>query len=84
MTLPTSFLPDEDPGRPDDPGCSCRSALPTSQTLAVLEKVRQVYQKDPAVDYVFHHHRFRQRRLRPEPGSAFVRLRTSSCATPTT
>ncbi|MDI7776473.1 efflux RND transporter permease subunit [Asticcacaulis sp. EMRT-3] len=52
ITLPTSFLPDEDQGM-----LTTIVQLPvgstTAQTLQVLDKVQAVYQKDKAVQYVF-------------------------------
>ena len=52
VTLPTSFLPDEDQGL-----LTTIVQLPvgstTAQTQAVLDQVQHVYQKDKAVEYVF-------------------------------
>ncbi len=52
MTLPTSFLPDEDQGL-----LTTIVQLPvgstTDQTTKVLDQVQKVYQKDKAVQYVF-------------------------------
>ncbi|WP_443751174.1 efflux RND transporter permease subunit [Asticcacaulis solisilvae] len=52
MTLPTSFLPDEDQGL-----LTTIVQLPvgstTDQTTKVLGQVQKVYQKDPAVQFVF-------------------------------
>ena len=51
MTLPTSFLPDEDQG-----ALMTQVQLPvgstTDRTVAVLKQVQEIYQKDPAVKYV--------------------------------
>ena len=52
ITLPTSFLPDEDQGM-----LTTIVQLPvgstTSETLKVLDQVQAHYQKDKAVEYVF-------------------------------
>ncbi len=77
LTLPTSFLPDEDQG-----GLMTQVQLPvgstTDKTLAVLEQVRQVYQKDPAVAYVFTITGFGQAGSGSNQGMAFVRLKDFS------
>ncbi len=74
ITLPTSFLPDEDQG-----ALMTQVQLPvgstTNKTLAVLDKVQAVYEKDPAVDYVFTIVGFGSAGGGENQGMAFVRLK---------
>ncbi len=74
MTLPTSFLPDEDQG-----ALMTQVQLPvgstTDKTVAVLKQVQEIYQKDPAVKYVFTVAGFGGAGAGGNQGMAFVRLK---------
>ena len=74
MTLPTSFLPDEDQG-----ALMTQVQLPvgstTDKTVAMLKQVQQTYQKDPAVQYVFTVAGFGGAGSGGNQGMAFVRLK---------
>jgi HAE1 family hydrophobic/amphiphilic exporter-1/multidrug efflux pump len=74
MTLPTSFLPDEDQG-----ALRTQVQLPvgstTDKTVAVLKQVQDIYQKDPAVNYVFTVAGFGGSGAGGNQGMAFVRLK---------
>ncbi len=74
MTLPTSFLPDEDQG-----ALMTQVQLPvgstTDKTVAMLKQVQDVYQKDPAVNYVFTIAGFGGAGAGGNQGMAFVRLK---------
>jgi len=74
MTLPTSFLPDEDQG-----ALRTQVQLPvgstTDKTVAVLKQVQDIYQKDPAVNYVFTIAGFGGAGAGGNQGMAFVRLK---------
>jgi len=74
MTLPTSFLPDEDQG-----ALMTQVQLPvgstTDKTVAVLKQVQETYQKDPAVNYVFTVAGFGGAGAGGNQGMAFVRLK---------
>ncbi len=74
MTLPTSFLPDEDQG-----ALMTQVQLPagatTDKTVAVLKQVQQIYQKDPSVDYVFSIAGFGNSGSGENQGMAFVRMK---------
>lgn len=74
LTLPTSFLPDEDQGF-----LMTQVQLPvgstTPKTLATLDKVRAFYEKDPSVDYVFTVTGFGNSGSGTNQGMAFVRMK---------
>eukprot|EP01042_Synura_sphagnicola_P029614 gene29614-38190_t len=74
MTLPTSFLPDEDQG-----ALMTQVQLPvgatTDKTVAVLKQVQKIYQNDPAVDYVFTIAGFGSSGSGENQGMAFVRMK---------
>ncbi len=74
MTLPTSFLPDEDQG-----ALTTQIQMPvgstTDKTVAMLKQVQGIYQKDPAVDYVFTVAGFGGAGAGGNQGMAFVRLK---------
>ncbi|ESQ91122.1 efflux RND transporter permease subunit [Asticcacaulis benevestitus] len=74
MTLPTSFLPDEDQG-----ALMTQVQLPvgskTDKTIAVLKQVQDVYQKDKAVKYVFTIAGFGGSGSGENQGMSFVRLK---------
>ena len=74
VTLPTSFLPDEDQGL-----LMTQVQLPvgstTNKTLSVLDQVQKVYEHDPAVDYVFTIVGFGSAGGGQNQGMAFVRLK---------
>ena len=74
LTLPTSFLPDEDQGF-----LMTQVQLPvgatTPQTLAVLDKVRAFYEKEPSVQYVFTITGFGNAGSGQNQGTSFVRMK---------
>ena len=74
MILPTSFLPDEDQG-----ALTTQVQLPvgstTDKTVAMLKQVQTIYQKDPAVDYVFTVAGFGGAGSGGNQGMAFVRMK---------
>ena len=74
MTLPTSFLPDEDQG-----ALMTQVQLPvgskTDKTIAVLKQVQDVYQKDPSVKYVFTIAGFGGSGSGENQGMSFVRMK---------
>jgi hydrophobe/amphiphile efflux-1 (HAE1) family protein len=74
MTLPTSFLPDEDQG-----ALMTQVQLPvgskTDKTIAVLKQVQDVYQKDRSVKYVFTIAGFGGSGSGENQGMSFVRMK---------
>ncbi|MGA9658705.1 MAG: efflux RND transporter permease subunit [Asticcacaulis sp.] len=74
VTLPTSFLPEEDQG-----SLMTQVQLPvgstTPKTLAVMDKIREFYQNDPSVAYVFTVTGFGGGSSGQNQGMAFVRMK---------